>query len=78
MTTPKSKKVIQDAQFREEDIQALGLTREAAGAADDEELAFGNGRPVTLMDGITMDETGGITRAGRNINDDYGNSYYYD
>lgn len=78
-TKPKSKKVLQDAQFREEDIQVLGLAQETASVGDDDsELAFGSGRPVTLMDGITLDETGGITRAGRDFGDDYGNRYYYD
>jgi hypothetical protein len=77
-TKPKSKKVLQDAQFREEDIQALGLSQETASVGDDDELAFGGGRPVTLMDGITLDETGGITRAGRDFGDDFNNRHYYD
>lgn len=78
MTKPKSKKVLQDAQFREEDLQALGLNQETTTVGDDDELAFGSGRPVTLMDGITLDETGSITRAGRDFGDDYSNRYYYD
>jgi hypothetical protein len=76
---PKSKQVTQDAQFSQADIDALGLNKAMADSGDDDgELVFGSTRPVTLMDGITMDPTGGLTRAGRDFGDDYGNRYYYD
>lgn len=75
----KSKQVTQDAQFRQEDLDALGLNKAMADSTEDDgELAFGNTRPVTLIDGITMDTTGGLTRAGRDFGDDYSNRYYYD
>jgi len=75
----KFKPVVQDAQFSEEDIQALKLDKDIGGDEDGGEMEIGITRPMAIHDGIVMDPSGSISLAGgRDFGDDYSNRYYYD
>lgn len=77
---PQSKPVIQDAQFSEEDIQALNLGKELNVDDDGADIEIGSMHPMAIHDGIMMDTSGGISLlgGGRDFSDDFNNRYYYD